>query len=130
MLVLSLAIFVLGLQEVVPLSCIPCGDYPCQDPVCCNSGLLTKDVCGCCNVCAKAENEPSGGPCASSPSSSRAGPTAGAPPLSRRTTSPGVLHRLILMGKWCRENGRTVGKTVTNFAMTVYSVYSTWRAAV
>jgi len=45
------------------LSCLPCEEVECEEtPSCCKSGFYTKDVCGCCNVCAKAENEECGGP--------------------------------------------------------------------
>ena len=33
-----------------------------QTPKCCPSGKLTLDACGCCQVCAKAQNEICGGP--------------------------------------------------------------------
>jgi len=47
----------------VTVSANQCGQMKC--PVCknepnpkdCPSGCVTKDICGCCNVCAKAENE-------------------------------------------------------------------------
>jgi len=44
------------------LSCVPCGNSPCEIPKCCPSGKLTTDVCGCCPVCAKGPNEECGGP--------------------------------------------------------------------
>merc|ERR1712106_624422 len=43
------------------LSCA-CGSSPCQTPVCCESGEYTKDECGCCLTCAKAEGQRCGGP--------------------------------------------------------------------
>jgi len=44
------------------LSCLPCRQAPCETPTCCSSGKLTLDACGCCQVCAKAQNETCGGP--------------------------------------------------------------------
>jgi len=44
------------------LSCPPCGFEPCQDPVCCDSGFLTTDACGCCAQCASSEGGSCGGP--------------------------------------------------------------------
>jgi len=44
------------------LSCAPCGAEPCQNPVCCESGLYTTDACGCCLTCAKGEGQSCGGP--------------------------------------------------------------------
>jgi len=62
---LSFLAFLFGLEYVKALSCLPC-DNPeeiCgKPPSCCKSGYYTKDVCGCCKVCAKAENEVCGGP--------------------------------------------------------------------
>ncbi|XP_023217418.1 venom protein 302-like [Centruroides sculpturatus] len=50
-----LAIF----QCVCTLMCAPC-EGKCSDPVGCKAGL-TKDVCGCCYICAKSLNERCGG---------------------------------------------------------------------
>lgn len=61
-----LLVVLVGLYEAEALSCPPCGKYPCQDPVCCESGFYTKDVCGCCTTCAKPEGEVCGGPWGSS----------------------------------------------------------------
>ena len=57
-----LALFSTKSPEVEALSCLPCGTTPCEAPACCDSGAYTKDVCGCCNVCAKSEGEACGGP--------------------------------------------------------------------
>jgi len=43
------------------LSCF-CGQEPCETPLCCASGVLTSDQCGCCQVCARAERDTCGGP--------------------------------------------------------------------
>jgi len=48
-------------SAVTSLSCI-CGGFPCQTPVCCQSGTYTLDECGCCLTCAKDEGEKCGGP--------------------------------------------------------------------
>jgi len=53
---------VFSLAVAESLSCLPCGSYPCQTPVCCDSGYYTLDECGCCLTCAKAEDEVCGGP--------------------------------------------------------------------
>jgi len=54
--------FTLGwLDSARGLSCF-CGASPCETPTCCPSGVLTYDQCGCCQVCAKAERDPCGGP--------------------------------------------------------------------
>merc|ERR1711953_1088301 len=45
------------------LSCLSCQEVgSCPPPACCPSGSYTTDVCGCCEVCAKAEGETCGGP--------------------------------------------------------------------
>ena len=49
-----------GLQSTKgPLSCTTCPPLSASE---CKSGQLTKDVCFCCDVCAKAEGETCGGP--------------------------------------------------------------------
>ena len=41
---------------------LPCGSVPCEDPVCCESGYLTKaPYCGCCAVCAPPAGTSCGG---------------------------------------------------------------------
>jgi len=60
---LAFALLIIGLSEVLSLSCPPCGlSGPCQDPACCDSGFLVKDVCGCCMTCAKPQDDTCGGP--------------------------------------------------------------------
>ena len=58
-------IFIVAILVNIPASstlrCRPCDQATCQTPTCCDSGYLTKDVCRCCLVCAKAEGEACGG---------------------------------------------------------------------
>eukprot|EP00095_Tigriopus_kingsejongensis_P005107 maker-scaffold161_size295871-snap-gene-1.36 protein:Tk05107 transcript:maker-scaffold161_size295871-snap-gene-1.36-mRNA-1 annotation:"cysteine-rich motor neuron 1 protein" len=56
------AILALSLDQSQSLSCIPCNVTPCETPACCESGTFTSAVCGCCQVCAKPENDSCGGP--------------------------------------------------------------------
>ncbi|TRY74047.1 hypothetical protein TCAL_13217 [Tigriopus californicus] len=44
------------------LSCLPCQESPCETPACCESGSYIPGVCGCCQICAKAESSVCGGP--------------------------------------------------------------------
>merc|ERR1711875_146317 len=57
-------------KSISSLSCpIPCHLRECpNEPAAhhCQSGQLAKDLCGCCDVCAKAEGEECGGPFGSS----------------------------------------------------------------
>uniref|UniRef100_A0A1W7R951 Venom protein n=1 Tax=Hadrurus spadix TaxID=141984 RepID=A0A1W7R951_9SCOR len=47
--------------SAMSLSCLMCGTFECPPPPNnCPAGLV-KDACGCCLVCAKAENESCGG---------------------------------------------------------------------
>jgi len=59
----SAAILLINTQSATGLSC-PAGDgfAPCDDPICCSSGVLTYDACGSCRSCAQAENDECGGP--------------------------------------------------------------------
>ncbi|XP_019622834.1 PREDICTED: venom protein 302-like [Branchiostoma belcheri] len=44
------------------LSCLPCGEFECQEPPKCKRNAnYVKDVCGCCDVCAKVKGESCGG---------------------------------------------------------------------
>ena len=58
-------IFIVAILVSIPasssLSCTTCNQATCQTPTCCDSGYLTKDVCGCCLVCASAEGKACGG---------------------------------------------------------------------
>jgi len=62
LLLLPLIAFIVSIPGSSSLSCIPCGSVPCQDPVCCDSGYLATDACGCCAVCAQPEGGDCGGP--------------------------------------------------------------------
>ncbi|CAH1251937.1 CRIM1 [Branchiostoma lanceolatum] len=44
------------------LSCIPCEERECEDPRPCRRNAVVKDVCGCCDVCARVKGEICGGP--------------------------------------------------------------------
>jgi len=58
-----LLVLVLALcaSSALSLSC-SCGTFPCQTPVCCESGMYTPDECGCCLTCAKDLGDQCGGP--------------------------------------------------------------------
>lgn len=43
------------------LTCSKCDEQKCKKPVCKKGGIV-KDVCGCCDVCAKLVDQPCGGP--------------------------------------------------------------------
>ena len=49
------------LRTLYALSCISCDKANCAEPFNCKAGLV-KGLCGCCEVCAKVENERCGGP--------------------------------------------------------------------
>ena len=57
-----LLIFFLGVlvQSINALSCEPCYETRCVQPVNCTGGLV-KGICGCCDVCAKTNGERCGG---------------------------------------------------------------------
>ena len=48
-------------RTVSALSCTSCDETTCVEPLNCKAGLV-KGLCGCCNVCAKLENQRCGGP--------------------------------------------------------------------
>jgi hypothetical protein len=48
-------------RTVYALSCTSCDKTACAEPLNCKAGLV-KGLCGCCDVCAKLENERCGGP--------------------------------------------------------------------
>ena len=48
-------------RTVYALSCSSCDKTACVEPLNCKAGLV-KGLCGCCDVCAKLENERCGGP--------------------------------------------------------------------
>ncbi|XP_066269908.1 insulin-like growth factor-binding protein 7 [Branchiostoma lanceolatum] len=56
-----ICIFLLGMVNgLAALSCAVCGEYECPTPPPCPANLV-KDVCGCCDVCAKVKGESCGG---------------------------------------------------------------------
>lgn len=57
----AVLILATSLSVSLGLSCF-CGSSPCQTPPCCDSGLYTKDACGCCFTCAQPEEGSCGGP--------------------------------------------------------------------
>ncbi|CAH1251931.1 CLEC18C [Branchiostoma lanceolatum] len=60
-----ICIFLLGMVNgLAALSCAVCGEYECPTPPPCPANLV-KDVCGCCDVCAKVKGESCGGDCLS-----------------------------------------------------------------
>merc|ERR1719433_128574 len=63
MLRLVLVVFACVNNGVHSLSCLPCQKEECiAPPACCTSGFYTLGICGCCEVCAKAQGEECGGP--------------------------------------------------------------------
>ncbi|XP_076038349.1 venom protein 302-like [Oratosquilla oratoria] len=62
LLLLLLSIFAF-VQRSQGLTCVPCHDVKCQPliPSTCRAGTES-DLCGCCNVCAKAQYDVCGGP--------------------------------------------------------------------
>jgi len=64
-LLFSTLVLVLVLNEFIEtteaLKCLPCKSRTCEKPAYCKGGL-TKDVCNCCDVCAKVKGEVCGGP--------------------------------------------------------------------
>ena len=48
-----------GLTLSAALSCAPCEKASCAPPDC--AGRVVRDVCGCCDVCARGLDEPCGG---------------------------------------------------------------------
>jgi len=63
---LILVVLACLISEGLSLRCLPCQEAECSPPSCCASGSVTLGVCGCCQVCAKAEGETCGGPWATS----------------------------------------------------------------
>jgi len=61
MLRLALVVFACLTAGGHGLSCRLCEEGACPPPACCTSGSYTLGVCGCCEVCAKAEGESCGG---------------------------------------------------------------------
>merc|ERR1712079_404793 len=60
---LFLSIILSSLSSTESLSCLPCDQVRCSAaPTCCKSGFYTTGACGCCQICAQAENEQCGGP--------------------------------------------------------------------
>ncbi len=51
-----MAAAILLASSAFSLQCF-CGFDPCEDMTCCRSGQLATDLCGCCDVCARAEGE-------------------------------------------------------------------------
>jgi len=55
-----LSIIAVAISCVSSLSCQPCHEHMCSATTACKGGFV-KDVCGCCDVCAKLEGEECGG---------------------------------------------------------------------
>ena len=60
--VMKILLLVIGFAQTGDtLSCAICDKTACVEPLNCKTGVV-KDVCSCCNVCAKSINERCGGP--------------------------------------------------------------------